>query len=224
MPDPSTASTPRALAAIVAALTLLAVGAARADVAETLAQVQVAYEPLSVVEVPLTQTSSGPSYFDPLVQTGRFVVERPDKLRWELKGPSSERVWVSDGTTLWVIDAQDKTVQVFSTVGGSIRRIIGFLTGLSKLGEDYTVVPAPEADAVAGRTVLQLIPKERDEQLKSVLVQIDAKTHFVRGVVLVSPFGDRTDMQLGEPSAPAALTADSFTWTPSPGWHAVPMD
>lgn len=217
-------STSRALAAIVASLTLLAVGAARADVAETLTKVRSAYEPLTAVEVPLTQTSNGPSYFEPLVQTGRFVVQRPDKLRWELNSASMQRVWMSDGTTLWVVDAQDKTVQAFSTVGGSIRRIIGFLTGLAKLEEDYTVVAAPPADAVPGRTVLKLTPKERDEQLHSVIVQIDPKTHLVRGVILVTPFGDRSDMQLGEPKAAGQLPEGTFAWTDKPGWHVVAMD
>ncbi len=217
-------SSTRALAAIVASLTLLAVGAARADVGETLTKVRSAYEPLSSVEVPLTQTSNGPSYFEPLVQTGRFVVQRPDKLRWELKSASMERVWMSDGSSLWVVDAQDKTVQLFSTVGGSIRRIIGFLTGLSKLEEDYTVVEATGADVVPGRTVLKLIPKERDEQLHSVLVQIDPKTHLVRGVILVTPFGDRSDMQLDEPKATGELPEDTFVWADRPGWHVVAMD
>ena len=57
-----------------------------------------------------------------------------------------------------------------------------------------------------------------------MLVQIDPKTHLVRGVVLVTPFGDRTDMQLGEPKAAVELPADTFAWTDKPGWHTVRMD
>lgn len=189
-----------------------------------LEKVSAAYRDAQTVHVELQQTSSGPSYFEPLVQTGSFVVQRPDRIRWELSGAGGTTTWLSDGETLWIVQPADKTVQVFKHVSTGIRRYIGFLTGLQNIHADYTVtLVSGGPDAVEGRTVLRLQPLDRDEQLKVILVQLDAAYRVV-GVVLHTPFGDRTDMQLSELRFEGPVGADTFRWATKKGWHLVPMD
>jgi outer membrane lipoprotein-sorting protein len=199
-------------------------GAAEDDVAGVLAKVAAAYADAKTVSVELTQTSSGPSYFEAQVQTGSFVVQRPDRVRWELTGGGATNTWISDGTTLWIVQPAEKTVQVFKQVAVGIRRYIGFLSGLEGVQEDFEVTRVTEGpEAVSGRTVLRLKPRAQDEQLRAIYVQLDAAWQ-VAGVVLVTPFGDRTDMQLRGLKLDAAASDDAFRWTPQPGWHVVAMD
>lgn len=189
-----------------------------------LMEVEAAYRSARTVRVELTQTSSGPSYFDPLQQTGSFVVQRPDRIRWELKGAGATNTWISDGETLWIVQPEEKTVQVFKHVSTGIRRYIGFLTGMAHVTEDFDVHLVTEgAEAVRGRRVLKLVPHARDEQLKAIYVQVDASSHVV-GVVLVTPFGDRTDMQLSGLQLGGDAPPQTFQWQAKDGWHVVPMD
>ncbi len=189
-----------------------------------LAGVADAYRSAKTVRVDLTQTSSGPSYFDPLVQTGSFVVQKPDRIRWELKGTGGANTWISDGSTLWIVQPAEKTVQVFQNVSDGIRRYIGFLTGLDNVTTDFAVgFVTTGSEAVEGRSVLKLVPRTRDEQLKAIYVQVDSESHVV-GVVIVTPFGDRTDMQLSGLKLDAPTSDDTFRWVHQEGWHVVPMD
>jgi outer membrane lipoprotein-sorting protein len=203
---------------------LLALPAQGAEVGPVLEQVAAAYADAKTVQVALKQTTTGPSYFDALVQTGSFVVQKPDRIRWELNGSGGTNTWISDGETLWIVQPTEKTVQVFKHVAAGIQRYIGFLSGLSDVQKDFDVtLVADGPEAIEGRTVLRLSPKGRDEQLKAIFVQVDADFHVV-GVVMLSPFGDRTDMQLSGLALNVEAPAGTFKPPATDGWHVVPMD
>ncbi len=183
-----------------------------------LAEVAAAHKDVAALQVDFVQTSTGPSYFDPVVQTGTFELERPDRIRWSFETPT-KRTYLSDGKTLWIAEDEGKTVQVFGQVDGMVRRYVDLLTGLDGAAEDFVVTELPMTE---GRRGLKLVPKVKDDQVASIEVRINDQAHVV-AVIVSSPFGDRTDMQLSNRRTPADLPDERFVWAEQPGWHVVPM-
>jgi len=202
-------------------LLLLAVPALAGEptAADVLSKVQAAHQEVAALQVDFSQTSSGPSFFDPLVQTGTFELERPDRIRWTFVAPTA-RTYISDGKTLWIVEDENKTVQVFGRVDGLVRRYVDLLTGLGDAVGDFDVTLL--ARAIPERTGLKLKPKLKDDQIAWIELEVDAQHHVV-GVVVVSPFGDRTDMQLTNRRTPKDLPDERFTWTETVGWSTVQM-
>lgn len=197
---------------------------AELGVKDILSRVHAAYADAGAVRVSLKQTTSGPSYFDPLVQTGSFLVQKPDRIRWAMDYQGNTTTWRSDGTTLWVEQPADKTVQVFKHVGPQIRRYIRFLTGMGDVGEDFaTQVVRAGPEAVEGMSSLRLTPATPDGQIKHIYVHFNAAFHLQR-VVMTTPFGDRTQMDLSDLDLSAEVPEGAFQWQKKDGWHVVPMD
>ncbi len=204
-------------------------GAGHLGVEDISKSVAGAYEGAKTLSVEITQTSSGPSYFEPIEQTGRFVVQQPDSIRWEMDGSGGKTTYLSDGKTLWIEQEAEKTVQVFKGAAPMVKRYLRLMTGdldaLTSTGEftGVQVYGGTADDAVAGWRGLSFGGSATNQQIKELRVFFDAEWHL-RRVVMVSPFGDRTQMDLATPTLNLDVAAGSFVWAKKDGWHVVPMD
>ncbi len=191
------------------------------EVQATLDAVQSAYRRLPSVEADFVQTSSGISYPKPLVQEGVVALKAPAQMDWVFHTPSPWR-YVSDGLTLWVVDEAEKVCTVYRQVGGPLRRMFGFLTGMDDLRSEYSVDRVTEGkEARSDRRVLCLKPHAQDGRAETVYVHIDPKTSLVRGVVVHSGYGDRTETQLLRIRTEAELPDSRFQWEAGAGYRVV---
>ena len=217
MPNPMTS---RTLAALAGLLVLL-VGplAARADdgVDAVLTRLTVAYKDVPSIEASFVQTSSGMSYIEPLVQKGTLAIERPGKMRWDFVSPTKQQ-YISDGKTLWVVSEADRTCTIYRQVGGALATYFDFLTGMADVRTHFDVRVGA---AVEGKDVLVLEPLQPDSTLGTMTVQVDKATGLVSGVLSVTPFGDQTDVQLGDVKTGRDLPDADFVWTSTEGYKEV---
>ena len=66
------------------------------------------------LEASFTQERKLPSLKSPVSTPGKLMMQRPDKLRWELGNPI-ETLAVSDGTTMTLLQASDKSARQVGT-------------------------------------------------------------------------------------------------------------
>lgn len=214
----------RSLALLLIALVAAPAAAEEApSVDDLLAKMAKAHDGLTALTATFTQTSTGMSYVEPLVQSGTIALEAPGKMRWEFVTPTPTS-WVSDGTTLWVLDPAEKTSTKFSSVGPVLKTYYGFLTGTSDPRKAFTVSVAKAKAPIEGAVGLALKPKENDGSVDVVRLWLDGTTHRVTGLSMVTPFGDTTDMVLSDVKTPKDLPDPDFVWAEQEGWRVIRGD
>lgn len=201
--------------------------AATAQLDATLSRMNAAYKDVTGIRGNFVQTTAGLSYVEPLVQSGVLSLKAPGKMRWDFVTPTKTQ-YLSDGTSLWVLEPDEQKCTVFSTITGMMQIIYGFLTGSADPREHFRV-SAADADETAGAPVktaiaLKLVPLDAMGAIESVRVYLDPATHRVVGVSMLTPFGDRTDTVLSDVVLGAELPDAEFVYTAREGWRTVQGD
>ena len=204
---------------------LLVPGLARSaeppDVDALLARVQAAHTAQPALRAHFVQTSTGNSYFDPLVQEGTLWLQQPGAMRFDYSSPH-ERSYISDGKDLWLVEPAAKQATHYGGVEAGLRRFFGFLAGMKDVRRDFRLAVLSEGSEVhAGQATLELVPLQQDLSVDRVLVRVGAQDGVIRSVGLVTPFGDRTETVLSDLEFGPALPADKFTFAPPEGWQVV---
>jgi chaperone LolA len=149
-------------------------------------------------------------------QTGTMVLSRPDRLRWSFD--ESHKLFVSDGTALWIYTPADKQAMKMpspKSQGASA----DLLLSLDKLTERF-VVSVVQTSELAGH-VLSLAPKGSDELFKELRLTLDPKL-VVTNLRVVDPMGTVTDLQFSDVVLSGEPVPDSeFKFTPPPGVDVV---
>jgi len=201
-----------------------ATGNVRVDGAEatTLLQgLRRTYSAVAGVQARFVQTSSGNSYLEPLVQAGQLAWKRPGLLRWDFQSPTA-RLYLSDGSTLWVVEEAERRCTVYRGVDESLQRFFGFLTGMNDVQKHFDVrVVRTGAELLKGHHVLELHPNDGDASVQRAFVRIDRESGFVGSVVLISPFGDRTETVLESIRTDAELPDSSFRFERKAGYEWI---
>lgn len=185
--------------------------------AAVLARLAQTYEDMASVEADFTQTSTGMSYPEPLVQEGRLVLERPGRMLWQFVRPTPQR-YLSDGATLWVVDDADRTCTVFRSLDATLSLYFGFLFGMEDVREHFDVT---SGGPVEGMDVLVLRPLVKDGTIGQLEVRIARQTGLVTEVHNTTPFGDRTEMRLANLKTGRDIPDSEFAWTSQPGYREV---
>ena len=198
--------------------------ATKTDVDATLAKMTAAYKGVTAISGRFTQTTQGISYIEPHVQTGRISLEAPGKMRWDFESPTPTQ-YLSDGTTLWILEPDERKCTTFSSINEMLQLIYGFLTGSADPREHFTVtVESTEKPTVPGAIALRLTPKALEGSIESLRVNLDPTTHRVVAVSMLTPFGDRTDTVLSDVTLPGDLPDSDFVYTEREGWRTVRGD
>ncbi|HCP45966.1 MAG TPA: hypothetical protein DIU15_07995 [Deltaproteobacteria bacterium] len=179
------------------------------------------YSRVGGVQARFVQTSSGSSYLEPLVQTGQLAWKRPGLLRWDFQTPTA-RLYLSDGSTLWVVEEAERRCTVYRGVDASLKRFFGFLTGMEDVKKHFDVSVVLSGDELLeGHHVLELRPNDGEASVQQAFVRIDQKSGFVASVVLLSPFGDRTQTVLESIRTDADLPDSSFKFERQEGYEWI---
>lgn len=210
-----------ALALGLLGLTLAIIPAFAAEPAksvdEVLDRLKTTYADVPSVEADFVQTSTGMSYPQPLVQRGTVALERPGSMRWVFVEPT-EQQYLSDGSTLWVVNEADKTCTIFRQLDETLARYFDFMTGMADVRDNFVTTLG---EAVEGRDVLVLKPKQAESTIGTIHIQVDRETGLVAGFLVVSPFGDRTDVQLTNVRTGRDIPDADFSWAAREGFREI---
>jgi outer membrane lipoprotein-sorting protein len=151
------------------------------------------------------------------VSDGNLLIKKPGKMRWSYLGKKHkghvkvEKEFISDGTTLWVVDRANHKTVTQSLQGSLLPSAITFLSGKGSLAADFT--PALDASGTFGSAtdlVISLAPKTPSAQYKSLHLVVDATTFRVRESILVDSADSTNHFRFYAPDFAAKLSDRLF--------------
>jgi outer membrane lipoprotein-sorting protein len=131
---------------------------------------------------------------EPVVSTGRFYYEKPDKLRWEFISPEPSgflvngklaKQWKGKGNITEAFDLQQNLL---------IRAIVDQLLAWTKADfawiEQRYVISVVKENPI----VLKLVPRSSKEKkyIDHILISFEADTHYTNAVDIIEKGGDST--------------------------------
>ena len=131
---------------------------------------------------------------EPVVSTGRFYYEKPDKLRWEFVNPDPSgflvngklaKQWKGKNNPPEAFDLQQNTL-----IRAIIDQILAWTKGDFVWVEQRYAVSVVKEDPI----VLKLVPKSSKEKkyIDHILISFEADTHYTSAVDIVEKGGDST--------------------------------
>ena len=208
-------------AALVAALS----GASAQTLDEVVAGVEATYGRINDLKAEFTQVSHNKSLGQDIKAEGTVFLKKGGKLRWDYKSPSPQQI-VSDGVNFWVYTPELNQVNKGEAPKALAGPAGSFLAGLGKLREEFSVRflnPAAKVDG-AGRSVLDLTPKNPTPLLTRLVLTVDPKDYIVRQAVLYDQIGNTVTMSFTKVTPNSGLADSLFTFIPPKGAAVVPLN
>lgn len=155
--------------------------------------------------------------------SGRFLMKRPGKMRWEYQKPEP-RLFVTDGKTMWVYSPRDKQVIVQELGAALPSRIpLAFLAGDCDLRREFRIGEVRNAAtrAAASSMILDLTPRRPEGGIARILLEVSLQSYTVERVTLFDAYGNTTVIALTDLTLNPDLPDSEFEFTPPPGVTVV---
>jgi len=203
-------------AAVLAGLVLGGSGPARgvdppACASEATARVQARYDGVRDLAAAFEQTTrsvtlGGSSLADDEVATGRVVLAKPGRMRWEYERPEPSLV-VSDGRLLWLYDPAAREVQRLQVDQGFLSgAALQFLLGGGRLEEEFRV-EATSCDEQ--RAELRLLPRQ-DAPYARLGLTVERESGDIVATTIVDLLGNETRIRFRDLRYDQAPAAERF--------------
>ena len=190
---------------------------ARLTAPQVLAKVDATYANAKAVSATFSQTVVNTTFGTTTLSTGTVYVARPDKMRWDYttKKKALDKAFIFDGTTLWVVEPQNRQVLKHTVVGGTMPAAISFLTGGGALTKEFTAsAPKNNNQLVPGASVVELTPKQSSAQYKQLLLVIDPTTWTVTRSIVTDANGHTNTFEFTAMNLKAKHSASIFAFSP----------
>lgn len=131
---------------------------------------------------------------DPLVSTGRFTFDRPDRVRWEMVTPDPLVVEIAGGSLRAGPPGAVADVDAGPAVG-LFRDLGGLFTGASEYAGEQRFTLSP---GTSGPWSFVLTPRDPSvaRVIRAIEVALDPATGGPRRVAITESSGDRTEIEL----------------------------
>ena len=148
--------------------------------------------------------------------TGKFVIQRPGKFRWELvpdagaAGAQSPQLMIADGKNLWFYDRDLEQVSVKPAATALTATPASLLSGDGKLGEYFTVSADGRRD---GFDWVKVIPTRSDADFREAQLAFRNAGAELTRMVLKDKLGQtvRLDFNASARNVPVADAEVQFT-------------
>ncbi len=213
--------------AVLLALGLVAAGAPAqageaAGLADTVGRVERTCKGVQDLSAKFVQTATNRSLGQVQEASGLFLLKRPGKMRWEYQKPD-ERLFVTDGKTLWAYSPLEKQVIVQAvTQAFTSRTPISFLAGDCDLGREFDVSAVEHAGTRgSGVAILDLKPKRPEGGIARVLLEVSLKTYTIEKTTLFDSYGNTTAVAFSALKLNGGLGDGQFTFVPPAGVKVI---
>jgi outer membrane lipoprotein carrier protein len=147
--------------------------------------------------------------------SGKFLIQRPGKFRWELtpgagEASQSPQLMVADGKNLWFYDRDLEQVSVKAADAALTATPASLLSGDGNLGEFFTVRADGKRD---GMEWVKVTPKRSDADFREALLAFRKGGDELSRMVLKDKLGQtvRLDFLASSRNAPVAESEVQFT-------------
>ena len=157
-----------------------------------------------------------------LSESGRLLVKKPGKMRWEYRKPE-EKLFVSDGEKMFAYIPADKQVLVSAVPTGEAATTPAlFLAGKGQLTRDFTVSTAePPAGQPAGTRALKLVPKTAQPDYDWLVLAVDPRTLALRALVTMDAQGGTSAISFTNLKENVGVADSQFEFKPPRGVEIV---
>jgi outer membrane lipoprotein carrier protein len=149
------------------------------------------------------------------VSEGTVVFKKPGKMRWDYQTPKPQEI-VSDGTTLWIHQPEDRQVLKAPFRGGFVSTTpVSFLLGVGRITDQFR----PQVDArgcSATRLYVGLAAKSTDE-LGALAFGLDRATFDIVEAAVTDPIGNVTTLTFSEVARNVDVPDTTFDFQIPPG-------
>ncbi len=199
---------------VVAALCcLLSSPASAADLDSIVSRLQERYEMVHELSADFTQANFSKGMGESVTTSGKVYFKKPGMMRWEYDNPDGDLL-VSDGTTIWLLQADlNQVIESSADVAGStIAR--NFLAGIGSIRQDFDISLA----GVTGESYrLDLSPKIDHPSIDRLSIDVDRVSFLIMGTTVLDRFGNETKIRFSGIQTDRGLKPSLFTYTPPEG-------
>lgn len=122
---------------------------------------------------------------------GTVVFKKPGKMRWDFQTPTAQQI-VSDGTTLWISQPEDRQVLKAPFQGAFVSTTpVSFLLGVGRITDDFR----PEADPRGCTpTTLHVRLAAKSADIGAIAFGVDRATYDIVEAAVTDPLGNVTTL------------------------------
>lgn len=151
-------------------------------------------------------------------ESGTLLLKKPGRMKWDYSSPAG-KIFLLDGKFAWFYTQGDVRVQrIPAKELDDLRSPLRFLLGHTELGKEMTglsLAKLPNGEyALAGQ------PKGQENRVSRLTLAVTAEG-TITGIEIVEPDGADTRFTFSGEQPNAAVSADSFKFTPPPGVPVV---
>jgi outer membrane lipoprotein carrier protein len=152
---------------------------------------------------------------------GKLWVAKPVRFRWDYFKTKQNVVTVAktfafDGTTLWLVDHENKQILQNQVQGSMLPAAVSFLTGAGTLAAQFNVA-SNTSGTYGGKnaTVLELTPKQPSAQYKQLFFVVDPSDWHISESIVIDSNGDTNDFKFFDSELTSTVKAQWFQVNPS---------
>jgi len=220
----------RVRSVVILCLSLAVAGASPPSTARgsdpLLSRLQARLDKLTTLRGRFVQSLDSASLGRPRTEHGRFMIRRPDRMRWEYESPE-KKLAVIDGRNTWLYLPEEAEAHRGSAAGAGQSGALALLSGSLRLDRDFTsrrpgnTELAAELPLPARTVVIELVPHRTDLDFQKLLLAVDPDRLQIRKLIVIDPLGDRMSFTFSDLEEDVPLPESLFHFEPPPGVSVV---
>jgi outer membrane lipoprotein carrier protein len=189
---------------------------------EVAAALQKKYDGVRDFSADFVQTYRGGVLNRQIKDSGRVMVRKPGRMRWEYQMPE-EKLFVSDGAKIYSYVPEDRQVTIVpAPTDDQAASPALFLAGKGNITRDFTAsIVEPPAGQPGEARALRLVPRTPQAEYDWLIIVVDPATLMLRGLVTGDSQGGTSSFSFTNMKENVGLADKLFTFTPPRGVEVV---
>jgi outer membrane lipoprotein carrier protein len=127
---------------------------------------------------------------------GTVIFKKPGKMRWDFATPKAQQI-VSDGTTLWISQPDDRQVLKAPFQGAFVSTTpVSFLLGVGRITDQFR--PQPDARGCTPTRLFVSLAAKSSEDVGAVAFGVDRTTFDIVEAAVTDPLGNVTTLTFSD--------------------------
>ena len=183
---------------------------------QALDKLQAVYDKTHSFEAQFKQTYWNKLFDKTTRSEGSLSYQKPGKMRWDYLKPH-EKSFILNQKTLWLVDVEEKTVQVNRCFQeDDLVASLVFLGGRGKLKGQFKVQSQKLKELV-------LIPKTKSSVFEKLVLVFDPKTHHVLQTTIIDPDGNKNEFKFEKSRYNHRIKPAQFGYKAAPDFELLEM-